>query len=821
MELDLHGLGEFTEQKCGFRIYRYHLDEPWSYLYVTPNILLKLDQRGPDYIQLQPPSGIVLFRRERYQQYPPLLIWIRTENGRAFTNFWQPLVEFQNSREPEHFECEYQISSAVYRIAHDNIRVETELFVPPEESAVVLYCKITNTDTRLRQIEIVPVMRPHMAAASLAPWDVPGLYQTVAYSNEYETLFELELRSPAGMQGERRYAFVLSDIQSPDGVEVAYSRFVGKGTFENPEFTMTVPLDQRFHYGEHTPANACYGVQGIVALAKHVSLVPNQSFDITLTIGNAPSSTTGLLPSLGNIRSFSRFFKPDIRERAKEHYAKTVQKLLSARNIKTPDHAFSRYANEWLPLQLGWVHILDRGWPTGMRGSRDCAQDSTAIVPINPETARKRIIELFSVQRTDGWFPRQYSILGTHGNHDLRNYVDAGVWVWELLFDYLRWTKDFKILESTTSFLDSNRQETITNHALRIADYYLSEKNLGEHRLCLIREGDWNDSINRAGLEGRGESVMVSCQVVMMLRQMAYLLSRLGSHSELAAEYQSRADELTSHILTHAFNSEGYLNGVFTDNGEWVFSPNDPDGQRRISIPVNAWGIISGVLKDSAAHKVIDILIGLKQQDGWPLFTPPIGNPPISKLGRIGAGDLLPGLGENGTPYNHGCHGFLGRAAACVKRNDLLIEILRYMLPYDQHCHPVERAKTAPYAMVNHWKTAPGLEGRGGDPFLTGSVSTALRNIYDGLFGLKPLFDSLAIDPCLPSMWRECTITCAYMETQLEITYSQNGNGPWRIFVDGEQVEEKRPDWFGETLYVIPDSLLHNRRKASIGAIRT
>ena len=34
---------------------------------------------------------------------------------------------------------------------------------------------------------------------------------------------------------------------------------------------------------------------------------------------------------------------------------------------------------------------------------------------------------------------------------------------------------------------------------------------------CKIREGDWNDSVNRAGLEGKGESVMVSCQAVLGL----------------------------------------------------------------------------------------------------------------------------------------------------------------------------------------------------------------------------------------------------------------------------------------------------------------
>jgi|GEM_PF-3239127 len=98
--------------------------------------------------------------------------------------------------------------------------------------------------------------------------------------------------------------------------------------------------------------------------------------------------------------------------------------------------------------------------------------------------------------------------------------------------------------------------------------------------------------------------------------------------------------------------------------------------------------------------------------------TLPIGDAPIRKLGGIGEGDLLPALGENGTIYNHGSHGFFGRAAAYAGNGDLLYEILRYMLPYDQEAHAIERSKTAPYAMVNHWKTARGLRVVGVTSFL-------------------------------------------------------------------------------------------------------
>jgi hypothetical protein len=35
----------------------------------------------------------------------------------------------------------------------------------------------------------------------------------------------------------------------------------------------------------------------------------------------------------------------------------------------------------------------------------------------------------------------------------------------------------------------------------------------------------------------------------------------------------------------------------------------------------------------------------------------------------------------------------------------------------------------------HHWKEAIGQDGVGGDNFLSGSISTALRNFYQGLVG--------------------------------------------------------------------------------------
>lgn len=811
-DIDLAGLGRFTDTAAGFRVEEYHLEEPWPYIYACSRVLLKVDQRGPDYVQFAPPGGSVFFRRERFQAYPSIFVWVRTAPARGFTNFFRPTIGIDPSTEPDEFCCDYAPERALYHVSRDSISCDTEILVLPDSPVVVMTCRMTNTGSQPVPVDIVPVMRPHFAAGSLAPWDAPALYQKTAYSNEKYQVFDLELRSPAGLPEMREYALLVSDLPSPDAVEVDYERFVGRGTFENPDFTLSIDPGRPRQIGDLADGGFVNGKQGVIAMSKRLVLGPGETFEFAVAMGSVDGP-----PDSADVDALAACLNEKGRTETKEQIRQKTAAFLGKRRITTPDKAFSRYVNEWLPLQLGWVNLLDRGWPTGMRGVRDNAQDVTALVPLDPAHARAAILTLFGVQRSDGWFPRQYSTKGRHGTHDLRSYVDGGVWVWELLHDYLCCTRDRSIIRQPAPWLDSDNAAMLMDHVRALARYYIAPQNLGEHGLCLIREGDWNDSVNRAGLEGRGESVMVSCQAVMMLLQMAAVLPRIAPESKTAeseaAEFTQAADRLKECILTHALNSEGYLNGVFNDDGRWVFSPNDPDGRRRVNIPVNAFGIISGVLDGENARRAVGILRSLKQADGWPLFWPPIGDPPIPRLGRIGQGDLAPGLGENGTPYNHGSHGFFGRAAAVIGDGDLLAEILRYMLPYDQQAHPVQRARTAPYGVVNHWKTAPGVEGRGGDCFLSGSISTALRNVYNGLFGIKPTLDGLALDPVLPSDWDEASAEFDHLGTRVHLTYRRSKDAP-RLLVDGEEVTFLHTDpVLNKECLCIPDSFFSNKTR--------
>jgi len=240
-------------------------------------------------------------------------------------------------------------------------------------------------------------------------------------------------------------------------------------------------------------------------------------------------------------------------------------------------------------------------------------------------------------------------------------------------------------------------------------------------------------------------------------------------------------------VRTAALTPQGFLRGVFSDSGRWIFSENDLDGHERINIPVNAFGLLADVFDRHEIPRLLERLRGLRLSCGYPLFWPALGDPPMDGVGRIGSGDLRPGLGENGSCYNHGCHGFLARALAAVGEGDLFLDVMLCLFPYDQQRHPVAKAHTAPYAIVNVYKTAPGREGEGGDTFFSGTIPTATRNIYQGLLGVYAEPNGLRIQPCLPFDWDAIEGRIIYAGHPLQIAVRRTTDG-YEVRVDGQTV---------------------------------
>ena len=836
-EIDVQGLGQFLETPAGFEIQRYHLPQPWDYIYTNGKLLLRIRQDGCANLQLGPPAGDALFSFDKDYPVPAMLVYFQTEQGELFSNFWNPRLNSGSlSQEPDQYRCRFTPAMAGYELHYRNWTVITRLFLADNSPYLIMNLEVKNHGKKKSSLRMIPVLKPRMASMSLAPWDVPALYQTGSFFRERNDLngFVFEARDPGGNLSKRWYSVMVTDFPATQ-YEISLSRFTGKGNLLIPEGVVDSAVlkemkTKKFPLGEIRTDNAVIGQAPVGVLAGRVMFTPGMEQHYNFVFGKNTMEKdqqnhykkSGLSPAIA-------LLNPQAQEKILKKTSRYYEKYFQVNRIQSPDEAFNQYINEWLPLQLDWVSLLDRGWPSGMRGTRDAAQDANGMLYWDVAIARQRILEILGVQRRDGWFPRQYSTSGKWGKHDLREYVDSGLWVWELAFDYLCQSREFKLLTFKTDWLDADKKETVLTHLLQILDYYLEKKNIGEHGLCKIREGDWNDSVNRAGLEGIGESVMVSFQLVLALNQAVELLSwydatnKTTMYKTQILKYTRAAKTMNENLLQHALNNKGYFNGVFNDDRKWIFSPSDPDGQLRISGAVNSYSIISGVATSKIQETVFHALDCLKGPYGWRLFFPPLGNPPIEKLGRVGTGDLAAGLAENGTPYNHGAQGFLARAYACAGRGNQLLEVLRYLLPYDQEAHSVAVTRTPPYAVVNHYKEALGIEGRGGDLFLSGTISTALRVIYRDLLGFHPVLQGVVINPTIPSDWKRVSATLSYLDGQVELEIlNPRGKqcGVKELYLNGEPVTATYTDTVQQQeVCMIPCESFQSGKKYRIKAV--
>jgi cyclic beta-1,2-glucan synthetase len=248
--------------------------------------------------------------------------------------------------------------------------------------------------------------------------------------------------------------------------------------------------------------------------------------------------------------------------------------------IKTPSGTLDRAVNGWLLYQT----IACRLWARsalyqsgGAFGFRDQLQDAASLVLLAPERARAQILLHAAHQFVEGdvlhwWHPPDSRGIRTRFADDL-------LWLPYLKAHYMGATGDDSILDEKVRFLTARRLEPgedeafvvpgeaselagLYEHCVRAIDRSLAA---GAHALPLFGTGDWNDSMNRVGHAGRGESVWMGFFLFAVLRDFERFCRQRGD-SERGERYFSHR-KLLQAALAAAWDGEWYLRG-YHDDGE-------------------------------------------------------------------------------------------------------------------------------------------------------------------------------------------------------------------------------------------------------------
>lgn len=734
--------GKFSKKSGGYRIEKLPDAGNYEYIYKNDEILVKVDQYGIVTAQINPPVGEAVFKREEREVGSPVKVYL-SDGENVFNNF--------DVLRADKLTIDFLPEKSTYRLTFGKTEVVTELFATEKDKRFVMNFTVKNLSEKVKEYSVLECAFPYLNELLMAPWDKPEWYTRTEYLKD-KNAFLTTKYSVAGKKEERRYLTVVSNNDA-DSRELSLERLISatRNFSVIPEKIGGITEDR------------LYAFKQCVSTLKSVNLKGGESYSFTQVFA-VTDDDEKIAESIGNSK---KYFDLQAQKTEEEKLAEKYAVLFSVRTVKTGDNDFDSFVNGFLPLEMYWVSSLDRGWPTGMRGVRDAANDFEGMLCYDKQMCKGVIENIFSRQRSDGWYPRQVPF-GNGTKFDLREFVDSACFFTEYVYDYLAYTGDYSILENKYGYYDNETQESGLTHLKKGMDYLLSNDSLGIHGLVKMRGGDWLDCLSGVGKKGKGESVMVSCQLVMCLEYLVEILNKLGQTKDVE-KYEKSGYRLKNAINKAAFNGRFY-NAVYTDNDTWLFSEKDEDGEERVYVPTNAYAVISGVA-DGKESEIFDEIAKLKTSDGYRLFSKPLGGKFIDGIGKMGTGDFQPYFAENGSVYNHGSQCFLIRALAKAGRYEEISDVLGYALPLYADKHAPEKTCSAPYAITNCYHLVPSFYGRAGFSFLTGSVAMIERAVYSWVFGLNFALDNIVITPCVPKEYANAEITTPFNGHRITIKY--------------------------------------------------
>ena len=256
-----------------------------------------------------------------------------------------------------------------------------------------------------------------------------------------------------------------------------------------------------------------------------------------------------------------------------------------------------------------------------------------------------------------------------------------------------------------------------------------------------------------------------------------------------------RAEVLKQAINDKGWDGEWYLAAI-NDYDEKVGSHTEKEGM--IYLNSQTWAVLSNVCDDERKLKCIEAVDKYLDSDYGPLTLYPTYTKFNNRIGRLTS--FIPGIWENGTPYCHG--GTFKVVADCILgRGDKAYETISKILP-DAASNPSDESGCEPYVVTNMY-FGPDNPRKGETLFawVTGTAGWMFRAITQYMLGFHPSYNSFTVNPCLPSDWKEVTMTRVFRGDTYKVTVkNQNGaqSGVKKLTVDGTLTDGNEVEIFGD-----------------------
>ena len=460
---------------------------------------------------------------------------------------------------------------------------------------------------------------------------------------------------------------------------------------------------------------------------------------------------------------------------------------LSNYQAETPDKEVNSMINIWNQYQcrttFNWSRFAsyyEAGIGRGM-GFRDSNQDTIGVVHVLPERVKTRIRQLASNQFKNGSSYHKFFPITKTGEKG--GYSDDPLWLILSTAAYIKETGNIDFLDEKVKYVDGN-PEPMYEHLRKAIDFVLSEK--GPKGFVLMRFADWNDCLNLGHDNEVAETTWVPLLLYMGIREfltMAHFTGRTDDHEK----YSKIAASIKDNFNKNAWDGKWYIRGI-DKYGQAVGSAKCKEGGIIDLLP-QAWAVMSGVADGKRAALCMDMVKKhLDTKYGVMLMTPPYKEYD-EKLGAVTT--FAPGLKENGGIFCHSnpwaviAETILGRGEAAFKYYKTILP------PTKNRIADIHLTECYIYSQFITGRDNINF-GRARNSWLTGTAAWNLVAATNYILGVRPDYNGLVIDPCIPKKWKKCRITRPFRGAVYEISIKNpkaKEKGVKKIFVDGEEID--------------------------------
>ncbi len=549
--------------------------------------------------------------------------------------------------------------------------------------------------------------------------------------------------------------------------------FIGTyGSYKEPRAVIEGQCSDSEAFGD----SACGSIEGDFTLA------PGETKTLLLLLGIGMGGTVGkkTMEEYGSIEREEAEFK-----KLREHW----HSLLNSFKAHTPDENVDHTANVWglynNLITFSWsraASLVYNGERDGL-GFRDSVQDTLGVNAAIPEISKERLITMLTGQvSTGGAMP--LIKLGHNPGHmeppkkeEYRS--DDCLWFFNAIPAYVAETGDRDFFNEVVPYSDKG-EDTVFMHLKRALLFNIERE--GKDSLPAGLSADWNDCL-KTGYEG--ESIMVTFQLYSALQTYAVIADLLSDEKEKAFAEEERK-KLYDAIQKTAWDGKWWLWAISEDGTRFG---SDALDEGKIYLNTQVWAVMSGACTPDQEKSCLDSTYDmLFTKYGLKLCAPGFR---MTKRDVMDSVVFPAGIKENAGIFNH-TQGWGVMAEVVAGNGDRAYEYMKAALPATYN-DLAEIRQSEPY--VQGQTTYSDESPRPGNcrtSWLSGAAAWTYYSLTQYVLGIRPQYDGMLIDPCIPSEWDGFTVERIFRNKKLNIKIenpSHVSKGIVKLTLNGKELE--------------------------------